>query len=76
MLFPNEFQELILTHDLNTKFFCFLKFRGTHVLAGQNEGRLVADTSHILTAILFNNGFVFIAAVVGEHTTDHDTLSL
>ena len=71
----NQRKEFVFTHDFDAEFLGFLEFRGPHVLASEDEGGLVADAAHVLATVLFDDGLVLVATVVGEDTTDDDALT-
>ena len=72
----NHLYEFVFTYDLYAEFFGLLQLRRSHVLAREDKRGLVADAPHVLTAVLFDDGLVLVAAVVGEDTADDDALSL
>ena len=69
-------EELVFVDDGHTQFLCLFQLRGTHVLACEDEGGLAADAAHVLASVLFDDGLVLVAAVVGEDSADDDALAL
>ena len=59
-----------------TELFSLLQFRRSHVVACKDKGRLAADAPHILSAMLLNHQFVFVTAMMLEHSAYDDALSL
>ena len=68
----NERKELVFAHDADAELLCFLEFGGAHVVAGKDEACLVVDAADVLAAMLFDEGFVLVAAVVLKDTADDD----
>ena len=68
----NERKELVLAHDADAELLGFLELGWSHILASKDETCLGADAADVLAAMLLDEGFVLVAAMMQEDATNDD----